>query len=145
MRNSTELNVPPNPPVSALLFLTVPSQHRGDRGFPGQGTKTTKHHHIWLRIGMFALQKTAETSGHVLFSKDILRYFGKSELCALRTLRLAFCGLHHSGYCPCTGPTAAHLRWRTTGWQLKEGNALCICTMHLTLCCGVDNMLNNYF
>lgn len=78
MRNSTQLNVSPSSLVSALLFLLVPSQHWGDGGCPRQETNTAKLHHIWLRFNMFVLQKTAETSGHILFSKDILTYFGRS-------------------------------------------------------------------
>lgn len=78
MRNSTELNVPPNSLVSALLFLLVPSQDQGYVSCPRQETNTAKLHHIWLRFSMFVLQKTAETSGHILFSRDILTYFGRS-------------------------------------------------------------------
>lgn len=122
-----------------------PPSIKGDRGFPGQGTNTTKCHRIWLRFSTFALWKTAETSGCTLFSEDILMYFRKSGLCALCTFLLALHRLHHFGYSSCTRPTTVHLRQRTTEWQLKEGNALCICTIHLIICCGVDNMLNYYF
>lgn len=119
-----------------------PPSISGDGDFPGQGTNT-KCHHISLKFITFALWKTAGTSGCTLFSKEVLTYFRRSG--ALRTLLLAFHRLHCFGYSPCTGSTTVRLRWRTTGWQLKEENALCTCTMHLTISCGVDNMLNDYF
>lgn len=48
-----------------------PPSVRGNRSFPRQRANTTKHHHVWLRFRKFALQKTAETSGHILFSRDL--------------------------------------------------------------------------
>ena len=53
---------------------------------------TTKHHYMWMRFSMFALQSTVETSGRILFSTDVLMYFGRSVLCALYTLLLASMG-----------------------------------------------------
>lgn len=82
-----------------------PPRTRADRSFPGLGTNTTKHHHIWDSVCL--PWRKHRNSGHILFSKDVLMYFGRSGLCALLALLLAFCGLRHSGGCHCTGPTAS--------------------------------------
>lgn len=58
-------------------------------------------------IQYVCLGENTGTSGHILFSKDVLMYFGRSGLCALLALLLAFCGLRHSGGCHCTGPTVS--------------------------------------
>lgn len=118
------------------------SQHHRGQGFSWTGGK---HHQVsphLLRFSMFALQKTVAASGCILFSKDILMYFGRSGLYALCTLLLAFYGLHHSGYCPYTGPT---LKMENNWMATERRNYLCTCTMHLTIRCGVDNVLNDYF
>lgn len=59
MRNSTKLNMPPNSPASALLFLPVPSQNQGGQELSWTGDE---HHQAspHLRFSMFALEKTQE-------------------------------------------------------------------------------------